>query len=279
MSCAHLKGHCFVNAPFYFLKENIATFIEQGVQPEIGLGGDVLYTESVDDFRRVAARLTEHNLACTLHAPFFELYVGSLDFHIREVSRHKIRKAFQLIEVFRPRSIVCHLGFEENKHGYKEAEWFERSLEGWEHLLELAAAHETPMMLENTYETSPVQHEKMLAALDSPYARFCLDVGHVMAFARNTWQDWLPALEPWLGQLHLHDNHGIRDTHLAPGQGLFDFPGFFAYLATRELTPLVTLEPHQEKGMDDSFRALDEMGLRFDETSGAPLWPADLLND
>ncbi|MFH1215297.1 MAG: sugar phosphate isomerase/epimerase [Pseudomonadota bacterium] len=259
MSLPHLKSRCFVNAPFTYLKGNIERLLAEGIQPEIGLEGDVLYSQSREDFMQVADQLAAHNLSCTLHAPFFELSIGALDPYIRKVSRDKIRKAFNLIPIFKPKSIVCHLGFEANKHGYKESEWFQYSLEGWQEMLAIASAHETMLMLENTYETSPVQHKKMLQALDSPQARFCLDVGHVLAFAQNSWHDWLPELEPWLGQLHLHDNHGDHDAHLAIGKGIFNFKEFFTYLKQQGISPILTMEPHHENGIEESFAALEQL--------------------
>ncbi len=261
MPLAYLKKRCFVNAPFSYLQNNLSRFIKEGIQPEIGLEGDILYTVNLNDFEALSQTLAKHNLACTLHAPFFELYPGSLDLEIRRASRLKIRKAFDLIPVFKPRSIVCHLGFEENKHGYKESEWFKYSLEAWQEFHAIAEKHKTPFMLENTYEQGPEHHQKILGNLASPYAGFCLDVGHVLAFGRKNWHDWLPAMEPWLGQLHLHDNHGDRDTHLAVGQGIFDFAGFFAYLKERHLGPIITLEPHHENGLQESLKALDRYDI------------------
>lgn len=227
---SHITSRCFVNAPFDFLKENIDSIINLGIQPEVGLESDILYTFSLEEFSEVASKLKAASLLCTLHAPFHELSIGALDPFIRQASRNKLRKAFNLIEVFEPQSIVCHLGFEENKHGYKQEKWFNNSLEGWQELLDVAERSHIPLMLENTYELRPQQIKEMLQALDSQYARFCLDVGHTLTFAKNRWQDWLPELEPWLDQLHLHDNHGDSDTHLPIGQGLFDFKGFAAYL-------------------------------------------------
>jgi sugar phosphate isomerase/epimerase len=258
----HITSRCFINAPFDFLKDNIDSIINLGIQPEIGLENDILYTFSLDEFSEVARKLKAASLSCTLHAPFHELSVGALDPFIREASRNKLRKAFNLIEVFEPRSIVCHLGFEDNKHGYKQEKWFNNSLEGWQELLEIAEVNKTHLMLENTYETSPLQLKEMIEALDSQYARFCLDVGHTLTFAKNRWQDWLPELEPWLGQLHLHDNHGDRDTHLPIGQGLFDFDSFVAYLKVKNLSPIMTLEPHREEDVVESLLAFDKVFTR-----------------
>ena len=66
-------------------------------------------------------------------------------------------------------------------------------------------------------------------------------------------EDWLPALEPWLGQLHLHDNHGDRNSHLAIGEGLFD------YLNQKDMTPIITLEPHYEEAFWGSIKALERL--------------------
>ena len=260
---SHITPRCFVNVPFDYLEKNIDSIIGAGIQPEIGLENDILYRYSPEEFQVVADRLQGASLSCTLHAPFHELSIGAIDPFIREASRNKLRKAFNLIEMFKPQSIVCHLGFEENKHGYKLDRWFENSLEGWKELLETTKKNRVPLMLENTYEHTPRQLKEMLEALDSRYAMFCLDVGHTLTFAKNTWQDWLPELEPWLGQVHLHDNNGESDTHLPIGQGLFDFDGFVAYLEEKKLAPLMTLEPHREEDVIDSLLAFDKFFSSF----------------
>ncbi|MBU0675211.1 MAG: sugar phosphate isomerase/epimerase [Proteobacteria bacterium] len=257
-----LRDRVFINAPFDRLRSGLLeTFLKNRLQPEIGLEGLCLHTCSRRDFQEVAERLRREGLSCTLHAPFYDLSPGASDPGILAASRNKLRKAFDLIDIFQPKSIICHLSYEENKHGFHREQWLETATTTWRELLTLTEAAQVPVMLENTYETEPSQHHEILTALDSPLARFCLDVGHVLAFAKNTWQDWLPSLSPWLGQLHLHDNHGDHDRHLAIGQGAFDFPGLFAYLRVNELRPILTLEPHQEDDLWISLEALANLNL------------------
>jgi sugar phosphate isomerase/epimerase len=250
---------CFVNAPWQILKtDNLSLFIEHGIQPEIGLEGTCLYDEDPAEFQRIASILHKHNLACTLHAPFFDLTPGALDPYLLAASRDKLRRAFDLLPIFKPRSIVCHLQFEENKQGYKLKEWTDVVLTTWRQLLKTATKANVPIMLENTYEQTAITHQTILTQLNSPYAGFCLDVGHLLAFAHSSWQDWLPTLSPWLGQLHLHDNHGERDEHLAPGRGIFDFPALFQFLHQNNLHPLITLEPHSQEDLWQAFAYLEE---------------------
>jgi len=259
-SFARITGRCQVHLPFAVLLERLDWVLANRLQPEIGLEGDTLYATPAAQFARAAAGLRQAGLGCTLHAPFLDLAPGGQDRPILMASRHKLRLAFELIKVFQPRSIVCHLGYEDNKHDYKRETWFATAAETWQELLPLAARHQTIMMLENTYETGPEMHQAMFTRLNSPYARLCLDLGHVSAFARGRWQDWLPALDPWLGQLHLHDNHGQRDDHLPVGEGCLDFAGLFAYLHEKALNPLVTLEPHSEKDLWQTIKNLDRLG-------------------
>jgi len=256
-----LQG-CFVNAPWYDLKDRLLDFVlEHRLQPEIGLEGTCLYDEDIGEFKRIKKLLTDRGLQCTLHAPFIDLAPGSLDPYILESSRDKLRRAIELTAVFQPRSIVCHLQFEENKHGYFFDRWLAQSLATWRQLADQAAAVGARIMLENTYETSPDVHRLVLTELQHPAIGFCLDVGHVAAFARGSWQDWLPCLLPWLGQLHLHDNAGDKDRHLAPGLGSFDFPGLFQFLKERNCHPVITLEPHSQEDLWQAIDYFERTGL------------------
>jgi sugar phosphate isomerase/epimerase len=258
----HLTGRLFVNGPFNRLRQGLlGRFIHHGIRPEIGLEGNCLHDRSLAEFQEVATALRKGGLACTLHAPFGDLAPGASDPGVRGASRRKLGKALALIEIFAPVAIVCHLGYEDNKHAWKKSDWLTHSLETWQELLQLAVPAGVPLMLENTYERSPEIHREILGRLNSPQARFCLDVGHTLAFAGNSWRDWLPELSPWLGHLHLHDNRGGRDEHLAVGQGIFDFAGLFAYLRQAGLRPSITLEPHREGDLVTSLEALDQLEL------------------
>lgn len=252
---------CFINAPFHQLEGDLLPFfLRHRFQPEIGLEGESLYNKSASDFRKIALSLHQEGLSCTLHAPFFDLAPGALDPKIRAVTREKLKLAFELIDIFKPQAIICHLNFENNKHGYKVDEWFAHAEETFRQLLSIAAANHTLMALENTYETEPSQHLRLMKALNSPYARICLDVGHLLAFAKCPWQDWVPAL-PWVGHLHLHDNQGGADSHQAIGRGSFDFPGFFNALAQYNVQTRLTLEPHSEDDLWASLDGLARLGV------------------
>jgi sugar phosphate isomerase/epimerase len=257
-----ITSQCFINAPFERLRQELLPlFLDHRLRPEIGLDGDCLWSADREEFQAVADRLREHDLACTLHAPFNALAPGATDRRIREMTRDKLRRAFGLAEVFQPRAIICHLGYEEHKHSSKFNDWLGHSLDTWHELLDLAEKTTTPVMLENTYERTPEIHRTLFTRLAGRDIGFCLDVGHLTAFAHSTWQDFLTPLLPWLRHLHLHDNHGEHDDHIAIGQGCFPFQELFAFLRQQQLHPLVTLEPHSEEDLWQSLEAIRAMDL------------------
>ncbi len=258
---SHIISRCFVNIPFAEFDKYERMVSNYRINPEIGLDGDAVYAFSRQDFRDRAKFLEDEGLRCTLHAPFQDMLPGAQDKFVLQAAREKLRRCFDLIEIFKPCSVVCHLGYLDCVHSYDQEQWLTNSLETWQEMLKVAQRSATPIMFENTYETGPRVHKIILESLDSPLARFCLDVGHLMAFARVSWPDWLASLEQWLGQLHLHDNHGFRDEHLPVGMGDFDFSGLFSYLKTRKIDPIITLEPRSESDLWDSLNALDRLAI------------------
>ena len=258
----HLTRSCFINAPFDRLySELLPLFLENKLQPEIGLEGSFLWAEPDKNFQEIADRLRDNGLACTLHAPFHDLVPGGFDARIVSLSRQKLHRAFSLLPVFKPKSIVCHLGFEPHKHAHDIERWLDVSTETWRRLLPIAARENIPVMFENTYELNPSVHLALFSRLDSSMFGFCLDTGHVLAFSNTTWQDWVESLRPWLGQVHLHDNDGTRDAHFAIGAGIFDFADFFRNIQHKKL--LCTLEQRSTSDVVASLEKLDSLETNF----------------
>lgn len=258
---SRIIASCFVNIPFAEFDKYEQIVSQYRINPEIGLAGDALYSFPLQDFQDRAAWLQDRGLRCTLHAPFHDMLPGAQDQYVLQAVRDKLRRCFNLIEIFQPRSVVCHLGYVDCVHSYDLDQWLATSLETWREMLVVAALHATPVMFENTYEKGPHIHKLILESLNSPYARFCLDTGHLLAFASAPLSDWLQTLGQWLGQLHLHDNHGSRDDHLPIGRGDFDFPGLFSSLKRTGIKPIITLEPRSVDDLWGSLNALDRFSL------------------
>jgi len=233
----------------------LGRFLEYDLNPEIGIDAEALERFDFSDFQRIAEKLHDHHLSITLHGPFIDLSAGSTDPAVKAVTRSRFEQLLKLVPVFRPRTVVCHAGYDWKRYGYFKEEWIESSLDTWSWLAGSLVEQESRLMLENVYEDDPQDIRTILERLKSQKVGFCLDAGHLFAFGQSELKPWLKGLGSYIGQLHLHDNHGRDDEHLSLGQGKIDFKLLFAYLISNNLPrPIITLEVHRE---EDLWPSLD----------------------
>ena len=165
--------------------------IREGINPEISFNHRDLERFRTIDFKETADRLADAGLSVTFHAPFLDLRPGAIDPRIREVTVDRLRRVFELVPLFRPRSIVCHPSFDEKYYISGEKQWLANSLETWNGLIGYVRGTETIIAMENVYERGPHQVRPLLDALDSSRVRFCFDTGHANAFGSAPFGEWL----------------------------------------------------------------------------------------
>jgi sugar phosphate isomerase/epimerase len=251
-----------VNIPFPFLLRGyLATFLEKGLHPEIGLDAWSLDTYPPKTFRRVARAFAVAGRSLTMHGPFQDLLPGALDDVILAAGRRRLRQAWRWLPVFRPEAIVCHLNYEDRFYRWDRENWLARVAATYRELGAQAGAYGVRLMLENVYEQDPELLKEVVSRIGLPNVRVCLDVGHLHAFGGGDFEGWLRVLAPVIGHLHLHDNQGILDDHQALGAGTVPLEFVLNFLAERGPQPLITLEPHQEGSLEPSLEYL------------ARLWP------
>ncbi len=257
-----LTSCCFLNTSLESIctcRDTLDFFLKNNFHPEISLEGNFLWDVEPKQVEKVAQVLEQHGLACTLHAPFQDLAPGGFDKRITALTREKLHRAFSLLPLLQPKSIVCHLGYEPFRHTHKMEHWLSVSVTTWAPLLATAAENKIQVMFENTYEPDPTPHKLLFAALSGLNPGFCLDTGHVIAFSSTPWQLWVQELSPWLGQLHLHDNEGSADSHDPIGRGIFDFASMLKELSSHEKTVFCTLEQRSEAAISTSLQQLASM--------------------
>jgi sugar phosphate isomerase/epimerase len=243
-----------VSCPFFMLRDQyLPLVLENRISVEIGVDAEVLDDGPAADLKQVADTLTGAGLRCSLHAPFLDLSLGAIDPKIRRVSMERMEQVIRLIPIFQPRWVVCHGGYEARHYQDRQEEWLRNTTESLKRILSLLEGTGVPLMVENVFEKKTDHLEALFAAIPSAGLRLCLDVGHHRLYGRTDLSDWLDALGPHLGMLHLHDNLGQEDDHLALGRGCIDFLGFFEQLKNRGLQPAITLEPHQEEWVRESL--------------------------
>ena len=258
-----MKSQLQVNIPYRMLHESfLAKFLANRLNPEIGFDAEALDRFSPEEIEGIARKIRGAGLASTMHAPFMDLSPGSPDPEVRALTRKRLEQMVRLVPLIRPKTVVCHTGYDHKRYWHMREAWVERSLKTWIWLAGALQDEGALLMLENVYERGPDDMHPLFERLPEEQVGFCLDTGHQNVFSETSLETWLHSLGPYLKQLHLHDNLGVQDEHLAPGEGRIDFVGLFNQLSSAGIRPVVvTLEIHREEDLMPA--------LKFIET----IWP------
>jgi sugar phosphate isomerase/epimerase len=194
--------------------------------------------------REIAAWFRDTGTGATLHQPIFtreqseswSRHVSATLSLIASEKSHRIdamdevKRALESAEQVPLSAITLHLGL-------KDDAWDERAIENSltaiEHINTFARPLGVKVLLENLQNdvTSP---EHLLAILNIGHfdnVGVTLDVGHAN-LSDTGLEHAFELLRPRIGELHLHDNNGLRDEHLWPGSGEIDWTKLARLTAT-----------------------------------------------
>jgi sugar phosphate isomerase/epimerase len=151
----------------------------------------------------------------------------------------EIRRALETADSIPFQNLIVHLG-------ERDDEWSPRTIEyaitALEHLGAFARPLGVRLLVENlTSDPTTPQHLVEILALGRLDAiGICLDLGH--AHLSVGIPQAIAASGPRIVQVHAHDNHGLKDEHLFPGDGAIDWPSTAAALNALPAPPAVVLE-------------------------------------
>jgi sugar phosphate isomerase/epimerase len=151
----------------------------------------------------------------------------------------EIKRALDTADEIPFRNLVVHLGDRSDA-------WSQRTIEYALVALEYLDAFARPLGVRPLVENltgEPTTPEHLMEILRTGHEDadgVCLDLGHANMTVG------IPAAIATLGsrivQVHAHDNHGLKDEHLFPGDGSIDWPATVAALNALPEPPAVVLE-------------------------------------
>jgi len=151
----------------------------------------------------------------------------------------EIRRALEAADLIPFKSLVLHLG-------EREDGWSQRSVEyaitALEHLGAFAAPLGVRVLVENL-TSDPTTPEHLALILEMGHLTnigACLDMGH--AHLTVGIAEAISTLNSRINSVHVHDNHGIKDEHLWPGDGNIDWPAAVKALKALSAPPAIVLE-------------------------------------
>jgi sugar phosphate isomerase/epimerase len=191
------------------------------------------------------------------HGPFGDLNYGSYDPMIREVTRKRMALGFQTARKLEATHIIFHHGYV--PHTSPPKYWVPRFVESWKSFLE-DKPENVVFHLENQLELSPDVMIESLDAISDPRVSACLDIGHAHCNSTTPVVDWVEKLGTRITHVHLHDNDGSDDQHLAIGEG--SIPFLDVCNALNEFSPAATWALESKTaGIRKSYNWLKENGF------------------
>jgi sugar phosphate isomerase/epimerase len=192
----------------------------------------------------------------SIHAPFMDLSPGAIDPKIRSVTIERFFQIFDIAELLEVTSIVFHSGYEKWKYALKVDLWLEQSLKTWKVLARKAVDRHIKIAIENVFEDEPYSLRLLMEKMGSDHFGICFDTGHCNLFSRVPLDEWIKQLNPYILELHLHDNSSAADDHKAIGDGTFNFDALFSLLKEKNL--IYTIEGHAPEDVMKSIRKLND---------------------
>jgi sugar phosphate isomerase/epimerase len=230
-----------IHIPYNRITEHINLIREKRLDLEIYFSGEMLDTVRPEDIEGLAD-LLDHSPSISFHAPFMDLSPGAVDSAVREVTMQRLNQTIDMAEILRPKAIVCHSGYEKWRYALKPDWWVEQSLRTWSEINDRAFRTGAKIAIENIFEDEPSNLTTLMERMDSENFGICFDTGHFNLFSSLRIEEWMDALNPYIIELHLHDNDRSADQHLPIGEGTFDFGRFFSLLLNRKC--IHTIEAH-----------------------------------
>ena len=193
-----------------------------------------------------------------IHGAFYDMISASLDPEIVAVTRKRFRQNLHIAAELQAEYVVFHANY---MGGFKLANyrpgWHERQVAFWNTLLAEAAPLGVTVLLENMWASDPTIICDVLAAVDQPCFRACLDVAHAALYSDRPVEEWITVLGPYLHACHLNNHDGQTDLHWPLNKGIIDYPAVLALLRNRPQAPLLTLELPDWESIEESLALLE----------------------
>lgn len=156
----------------------------------------------------------------SLHAPFWDLNLGTALPELRKLTMKYIEHAYKVAKELGCDAIVFHNGYV--PFTSKRKNWVKRAATFWQEFF-ADKDDSITIMIENMLclDSSIILEE--IDAVHDKRLKVCLDIGHAHGNSDMSVYDWIKTLDKRIGYMHLHNNHGkLNSVHNDEHNGFFD---------------------------------------------------------
>jgi sugar phosphate isomerase/epimerase len=244
------------HVPYDQLASNLPFFLERRLNPEVYFPCHLLDTLIPEELSALASAISAAGLATTIHAPFMDLSPGAFDPLFRAATLQRLEQVVAAAALLRPKVIVCHPGYDRWRYGEQQQTWLGYAMESFSRVLKSSEEIGCIIAVENIFEEEPSTLRALLEGVNHPRLRHCFDVGHWNLFHRVSLADWFEELGSFIAEVHIHDNHGLRDDHAPIGDGNIDFAQYFTLMARHAPDAVWTIEAHSRDRLEKALARL-----------------------
>jgi sugar phosphate isomerase/epimerase len=219
------------------------------------------------DKKKLKDALSAYDMVVSTHAPFTDLNPASFDPHVRDAVRKNLEKFVEFSAGLGSSMVTIHPGTVHSELLVPHAKPFAVEVIS---AMARAAGGRLSVNIENQMRgKSPYNHplgssseslEELLS--DVREARCTLDTGHAHASGLGP-QKMAARLGGKLAEVHLSDNAGSSDDHLAPGEGTAPLKGFMHTIVKMDVLVCLELNPYvygREEALERLERARKALG-------------------
>jgi sugar phosphate isomerase/epimerase len=174
--------------------------------------------------------MESYDMRFSVHAPFSDLNLASLNPRIRKSSIEQVKEAIQISSELGIDVITIHPGHKSPLGAYFQEKFHKTNKESIKELDKIGQEFNVTLALENMPKMwISLCHNglQMKELVEDTEIKLCFDIGH--ANISGTIQEIMELKENF-ANIHLHDNLGDRDYHLVLREGNIDIPGILKQL-------------------------------------------------
>lgn len=251
--------------PLAHLRERMPFLLDHGMNVEVDLADTTYNGEvSIRELERLAIELRRSKIKVIAHLPHHDLKLASHDKMILQHSMDAIQEGLEIGKILGARIAIFQSGFSNHVRPAQIDWWVEQCIVGLEDLVARAHEEEVIVALENTWESDEQVIVRLYEAIDSPWFKFCADLGHAACFSQFAPEDWIVQFRDRIANLRFHDNDGMADLHDACGAGVVGYD-IVSETIHQELTEPVNITLDvREEDLLPSIEHLEACGFKFD---------------
>lgn len=188
------------------------------------------------------------------HGAFFDLYINSPDFAVKDVARKRIIQNLETAQKLGLKFVVFHTNCLPmmGREAYYD-NLVKEHVVFWKEMVE---KFDVTILLENMWDKTPKYIARVIERVDSPKIGVCLDTGHHNVFSEAPLEEWFSHLGKYTPYLHLTDNKGDYDAELVLGEGTIDWKKFSELVKQYCNSPYVVIEVADLQMIETSMKFL-----------------------